>query len=137
MGSSSFKQKLFNSKILFIVCLFILFFFSINLTKEAINKQGLNKEVINLKEQIGLLKRGNFNLLAEIENYKSFTFIEEEARTKLSLKRPGENVLIVPEDPMNNQNSLVPLVNLKNDKNQAETNPQKWLNYFFNNNLSL
>jgi len=136
MGALSFKQKLLNSKILFVICLFILFFFSINLTKEALNRQGLNKEVSALREQIGLLEQNNFDLLTKIENYKSSAFIEEEARTKLSLKKPGENIIIVPEGSVNDQNFLIPLVNLKNNKNQAETNPQKWLNYFFNNNLN-
>lgn len=100
--------------------------------KEFINRQGLNKEVSDLKKQMNDLNKDNTDLTSLIEQLKNLNFVEEEARTKLSLKKPGESVLIVPEDSLNGQDSLVPLIKLNDSANQTTTNPQKWWKYFFN-----
>lgn len=135
MASLSFKQRVIKSKALFLFSLFVLIFFTFNLTKEIINKRELQKEIGKFKTEIESLASGNQELSELIAKYQSLEFVESEARTKLSLKKTGENILIVPESGTEAANRLLTLADLENDYASRESNPQKWWQYFFNNEL--
>ena len=135
MAGLSFKQLVIKSKVLFLGSLFVLIFFTFNLTKEIFNKQELQKEINKFKMEIDSLSGGNQELSELIAKLQSLEFVESEARTKLSLKKAGENVLIVPESDTSAEKRLLTLADLENGTRLGQGFLQKWWEYFFNNEL--
>ncbi|OGY89537.1 MAG: hypothetical protein A2927_00880 [Candidatus Komeilibacteria bacterium RIFCSPLOWO2_01_FULL_45_10] len=132
VSSSSFGRRLLGSKILFLVSLFILIFFSVNLTREIINRRDLEKDIKKLEEEMGGLAARNQELGGLIEYFKTMDFVEEEARTKLNLRKPGEQIIIVPPEPLAGEPFLVsPLASLSGSEAKPSSNWERWLNYFF------
>ena len=53
-------------------------------------------------------------------------FVEKEARLKLGLRKPGEQVVVVP-----NEIGKLVKISQKGYNNANLTNPQKWWHYFW------
>ncbi len=82
------------------------------------NKQDL---VVKAKEDLSLEKQKNQELKAQLAYVQSGNFIEEEARNKLFMVKPGESGVIVPEE----------LIKKKEEKVVVVTpNWQQWVNLF-------
>lgn len=60
----------------------------------AVNYSGKKAKIEAEKAQTEALKKENERLKKTLEKVKSFRFMEEEARNKLNLSRPGETVVI-------------------------------------------
>lgn len=132
VSASSFGKRFLGSKILFLVSLFILIFFSVNLAREIINRRDLEKEVEQLKANMSGLAERNQELGGLIEYFKTTDFVEEEARTKLNLRKPGEHIIIVPEETKaGGQSDREPIANLSAGEIKTFSNPERWFNYFF------
>lgn len=130
-------KRLLSSKILLIVSLFILIFFSTNLIKEIINRRDLKGEVSSLQEEINRLESRNQDLSQLIGYFESLDFVEKEARTKLNLRKPGEQIIIVNEDnelEITNDNPVETITNFTADQIAISTNQERWWNYFFKTN---
>ena len=132
--SSGFGRQILSSKILLILSLVILIFFSTNLVKQVINRRDLQKEVSALEEEINRLQGRNQELDSLIGYFESLDFVEKEARTKLNLRKPGEQIIIVEEEPAESRLTEsvkdVP-VDLVSGEIVILTNAEKWWNYFF------
>ncbi|HLD27717.1 MAG TPA: septum formation initiator family protein [Patescibacteria group bacterium] len=130
-GGKSIGGRLLSSRTLFFISLFILIFFSFNLAKELINRKDLQNDIDKLQSEMDGLAGKNTELTSLIDYFKSLDFVENEARTKLNLRKPGEKIIIVPEA------GETPGLQAKAQKlsleNNGEGNPQKWWNYFFEN----
>lgn len=61
----------------------------------------LNRRIETLNGEIGLLKAQQEQLTYSIAYYKTDSFKDREARAKLGLQLPGENVLILPSPAQN------------------------------------
>lgn len=132
VSASSFGKRFLGSKILLLVSLFILIFFSVNLAREIINRRDLEKEIAQLKADMGTLAERNQELGGLIEYFKTTDFVEEEARTKLNLRKAGEHIIIVPEETGDGgQPAGEPIVNLSAGEVKTFSNPERWFNYFF------
>ncbi len=59
-----------------------------------------------------------------LDKIKDFTYIEREARLKLALKKPGENVFVVPD-------ALLADATPHTNGVRELTNPERWWKYFF------
>lgn len=89
----------------------------------------INQEIVQLKNQIIQLKNDNVKLNNLIAYLKTESFREKEARRKLGYKKPGEQVVAIPQDnfistdPGNTKEQAAP-------NNQPQlSNPQKWWEY--------
>lgn len=69
-------------------------------------------------------KKKNQVLKGQISSAKSPQFIEEQARNKLFLVKPGENQIILPEDVSKNKSD-------QSDRQKDVPNWEKWLRLFF------
>ena len=90
----------------------------------------MDSQISQLQGQIDTLQSRNGQLNGLIDYFKTNDFVEQEARTKLNLRKPGEQIIIVPESAsakLNNQFALP-----KGFQITSGANPQKWLAYFFN-----
>lgn len=78
--------------------------------------------IVGAKKDLDREKEKNQRLKAELSFVKSKEFIEQEARNKLFMVKPGEAGVIVPQE----------LVEEKKIKKEPELpNWQKWINLFF------
>ena len=120
-----------SSKVLFLISLFILIFFSVNLTKEIIDRKDLQGDIAKLEEEITGLESRNEELAGLIDYFKSLDFVENEARTKLNLRKPGEQIIIVPEEAAVISEASQSAATILGDQFAGLPNPTKWRNYFF------
>jgi len=90
----------------------------------------LDKELLELREENAELKLQNKYLQNLIAYRKTDSFKDKEARAKLNYQKPGELVLIIPED----ETARFQEGNIKGqpeDTPRIPTNPAKWWTYFF------
>ncbi len=77
--------------------------------------------MVKAKKDLDREKQENQQLKTELSYVKSQEFIEEEARNKLFMVKPGESGVIVPQD----------LIKKKEVKKEIElSNWQQWINLF-------
>ena len=133
MPDKNLGKRILSSKLLLIISLLILIFFTLNLTREILNRRDLQQEIKLLKDELDGLKGRNQELATLIEYFKTIDFVETEARTKLNLRKPGENIIIVPAE----QSSAETLASaaegqiLITAEVKDISNFQRWWNYFF------
>lgn len=126
----SLLKKIIFSNIILIICVFLIIFLSSNLIRDYLNKKQLNKEVTKLQEGIKNLIEKNNQLTNLIDYFKSSDYLEEEARMKLNKKKPGEEIIIIPD--AFNQRVTSTLITLTKDQNKNNLNNfKKWWQYFF------
>ena len=83
------------------------------------------RQIKTTEKQVSKLKEEKEKLSQEYQYYSSEDFIEEEARNKLNMARPGETIVILPP----NLEEL--LSRPKTSKESFIPNWKKWWNLFF------
>jgi cell division protein FtsB len=86
-------------------------------------KREVDSEIARLTEQSESLSRDNGQLSELIKYLDTPEYKEREAREKLNLKRPGEEVVVLPED--------AGLGQVASAQTEQSSNPKKWFSYFF------
>ncbi len=108
--------------------LLLAFFFAIvlivNSAKRISSLNSTSKKVDAAQQQLVDLKKENETLKQELEYKKSDQFAEKEIRNKLGLAKPGEAVVILP----NNDSSKS---EVKSEKLDETPNYKKWWDLFF------
>lgn len=90
-----------------------------------LQKMQVDAEISKLEQQAAELSDSNQSLSELIKYMNTQEYKEKEAREKLNLKRPGEQVVVLPaqgEDKVLGAQT----------ETENLSNPKKWLNYFFN-----
>ncbi len=89
----------------------------------------VNQQIKSLESEIANIENENQKLSDLIAYFQTETFKEKEAREKLGLVKPGEKVLVFPQNEKNEEQFAI------NNKSTEETekipNYQKWWNFFF------
>lgn len=91
----------------------------------------LNKEMVKLREKNAELKLTNAYLQNLIAYRKTDSFKDKEARSKLNFQKPGEVVLIIPDDNVERFSEGNAVMKNKQEKPRELTNPEKWWKYIF------
>lgn len=112
------------SKFAVVLALFLFLIILFGLVKGTIRSHQVNAEVTQLQDQISRLNKQNQDFNDLIKYLNTDTFIEQEAKLKLGLKKEDENVVIIPNSEINTK------IDLPTSQTQA-SNPQKWWQYFF------
>jgi len=90
----------------------------------------LDKELLHLREETAELKLHNKYLQNLIAYRKTESFKDKEARSKLNYQKPGEMVLIIPENDIERFTEGNIKAQERDDKKEL-TNPGKWWQYIF------
>jgi len=122
---NSLIRKVLKSKLFLFFCLIILVFLIISFGKEFTRRYYLEKEVEKLEEQIAELENRNQKFTELVDYLNTEDFTEAEARLKMGLKKPGEEVMVI-EYPEGQEKEMV-----SENNNSDLTNPDKWWHYFF------
>lgn len=118
-------KKVFGWKIIVVMNLALVFVFGFNFAKEFIKNRRLNVEIKKLEVLAREAEAKNLDILNLAEYLDTEQFLEEEARTKLGLKKPGEEALVV------NIPQLGAPTGTEAKKKLELSNAQKWWKYFF------
>jgi cell division protein FtsB len=131
-------RSLFSNQILIsFLGLAIIIAISMPLAKNISKQYEINSEIGMLQNQISELDGKNANLKNLIGFLESDQFIDEEARKSLNFKKAGEEVVVIKGDATDVQNkdkqpnSVYMINQAKEDAKDMDTNPGKWLKYFF------
>lgn len=132
--------RFFSSRIFLLINLFFLFFLFFSLAREWTNNYAVQQEIAKLTAEQAALEAENLDLTAIMSAVQTETYIEQEARIKLGLAKPGEKVVIFSEQDQ--QVAKIPdgqfdKGNISDQSIKAWeklANPRKWWYYFFNSN---
>lgn len=102
------------------------------LVKETYRKRQVLDEISQLQEEAARIEKENSEIREKLAYFDSRDFKEKEAKDKLNLQDPGENLLVI-------KPSLSKEASLGSEEDKTEvrqeisrsSNPQKWLDYFF------
>lgn len=115
----------------------VLVFVGVAIVKEITKKNQIQAQINSLKEEADSISKKNSDIQDKIAYFQSKDYMEMEAKDKLNLKSPDEQVIIVKPSMVSKEvpteqvsASEKPLVG------QAETtvaiaNHLRWWNYFF------
>jgi cell division protein FtsB len=133
---SSFKNIIFSQKFLAFLGLLILTLISVPLGASISKRNKISQEIKELEKEISQIENKNKDLNKLISYLESSQFIEEQARLKFGLKKPGEEVVIIKEDynniRQNKESNIFKIPGLENAKPEKQlANPERWWRYFF------
>ncbi len=112
-------------KAIYILVVLSLIFAINNMGRSIYNLWHKQDLLTQTQKQLDREKEENKKLKAEITRAQSKDFIEEEARNKLFLGKPGDQTVIIPQKLLNPKENKKPV--------DVRSNWQKWWDLFFNN----
>lgn len=136
----STNKKFPKSKLIIAVSGVAIVLFIMGIVREKINSNKIDVEIAGLETQIKSFADENGQIGKFIGEWQGSNRVEKEARLKLGLKKPGENVVIIMRGGSSSTTQLIKADSeivanfITNKEDGAKTNPGKWWNYFFNSN---
>ena len=125
LTNESLWIRFYRSKFFLAVVLGLVVFVGFSVVKERREQQTNKDRVDALRQEVADLSGKNTELAQMIKYFQSEEYVEREAREKLNLQKPGEKVVIVPEE-----NGLRGAVMGDGDEMEKH-NWEKWIDYFF------
>ncbi len=122
LGNLLSKQSLWT-----ILLLVVLTLVSIPTVRNYAQEKAVNLEINEARAEIERYESKNKELSEVINYLESDQAVEEKARLNLGLKKQGEKVAVIADQPQISEESAAS----GNSSNQKISNPHKWLNYFF------
>lgn len=120
-------------KIIIIPALIAIALISIALARETYKKNQIQKEIESLQEKAKQIDKENINIQEKISYLESKDYQEKEAKYKLNLQKPGENVVVIkPSIAKEAPSEEKPDKNVGTEEDKS-INPIKWWRYFFKN----
>ncbi len=97
-----------------------------NLISTVRRNYDLKLQIATVEQENAVLKAQNDQLRYQITYYQTPEFAEKEARAKLGLQQPGENVIILPGTQAKSQQAPVSM-----PKPAPQSNFRQWLSFLF------
>lgn len=133
MLKDKIKTNSFFIKIFLLFACVVLVFIFISIAKETYKKNQVKKEIEALQEEAQKINKDNVQIKEKIAYLESPEYQIKEAKDKLGLQNPGENVIVV--KPNVEKDSATDLSENEKPENipQIESKPNyiNWWNYFF------
>jgi cell division protein FtsB len=125
-GTKIFLKIFFYTPVfLAIIAVFsIALFFSIG--ENLVKGYEMKGDITKLEDEVKRLEGRNKDLYSLIDFVNTNSFAEGEARLKLGLAKPGESVIVIPEN-----NAINSQEKDKVNSTEEESNAKSWWNYFF------
>ena len=133
-------KKILGSRITLFLLLLGFIWLVVNVVNVYYRKYKINKEIEDLKAQIASTQKSNQQISEMIDYLGSKDYLEKEARGKLNMKKPGEEVVII-EPPKQQTTSVQEVLpgknetgkndNLAQEPPKSESNLAKWWKFFF------
>lgn len=138
-SNAKFVIDIFASKISLLILGVLTVWLGYSVVKEAYRKHLVRREIETLKQEILELERKNSDLSSILDSFGEPRTVELEARKRLNLKSPGEEVAVILRDKNDESQNIVRNYRDGNDeggKDESEEksleNPLKWWQYITN-----
>jgi len=125
------NKKSFLPKLVLICGFFVLATVSFFLAKEYYRKKQIQNEITGLEQEAAKINRDNLAIQEKIAYLQSRDFQEREAKDKLNLQSPDENVVVIKPGVAKEQKIEAENENILQPVPESIPNPQKWWKYFF------
>lgn len=129
------KESWYNSvsmKIGFFIGLVVVIFSGIAIYRESIKKNQIKTEIDRLKKEAEAISKKNSDIQDKIAYFQSREYMEIEAKDKLNLKSPDEQVVVIKPGMAVKEAVIEPDIAMRNPEVRvAVSNSLKWWNYFF------
>lgn len=122
-NNRGWKIKVWQSNLSTLVLIVLLIFSFIKVSKEILLRYEINNEIEVLDTKLNDLKNKTDKMNNLISYLQTDEYIEEEARLKLNLSKPGEKQINL---------ATRPSTSLDFGDVDDRTNISKWFDYFFN-----
>ncbi len=125
-------KKILSSKLYIFSCLMILFFLVFSIINDKYKNESVQEKFFEMQAEIKRLEKEKQALLDQQNYLGTDVYFEREARGKLSLQKPGEEVFFIKSLE---KNELVHTNNLENQVESKINNSEffnfiKWFKYF-------
>lgn len=136
-GAFHFKRAV-RWPIILAACGALFLIVGVSTVRETYREWKVDQEISNMQAQVEALEGKKLKLTDLIQRLNSSDAIDEEARTRLGLRKPGERVIIL-RGADGETNSWQDSLDFHNTSTQSvsRSNPQKWVSYFFRLNEAL
>ena len=121
--------RFFGSRLFLIVLLGAVVLVAVAYARAYYQDYKIREEIRSLEDQVRTLETKKLESLDILKYVQSDAFVEETARTQLNLKKPGEQVVVIP-NAEERQARAIP-----SDNPQHLSNPMKWWYYFSHKEL--
>lgn len=111
-------------KIVFFAIIIASIFVINNLAHSIYNLWHKNDLIVSAKRDLEKEQKKNIELKKKLSNVSRPQFVEEEARNKLFLAKPGEGIIVLPSESTKTSVSAT-------KKQDTRSNLQKWWDLFF------
>jgi len=129
MKKDKFFKRFLSSKIFFILGIVIFGFLLVALLNKFFESREIDQEIKESEQEIARLETKNLELKELLNYLDTDAFLEQEARLKFNMQKPGESVMVVSGGSGDDQNKKDLAVLTAEDK--FRSNPAKWWDYFF------
>ena len=135
----NFVRRILELRLFLVVNLFLLFLLSLSFGREFLQDYQIQREINDLRAQADGLEVRNIEIAMYNTELQTQAHLEKEARLRLGLGDPGEQLVVIVEDEENvtglaNQNDQTAgadyLATLQESVEQI-SNPKRWFYYFF------
>ncbi|HLD17677.1 MAG TPA: septum formation initiator family protein [Patescibacteria group bacterium] len=136
-SSASRLRRLFDRRIILVVQIAMLTLLVFSFVREYVRQEELRREIRQLQEQALHLEGRQLALKDLWQTVQTETYLEQEARMKLGLSKPGERLVIIQDAPtgtsVSNKSdvSASPSASPEHGSDPVLANPIKWWYYFF------
>lgn len=125
-------HRALHSRSLLVVEVILLVLVGVALGKEVVIRYSIQREISQLQKQYQDLQGSNVEIGSVISYLESDTYAEEQARSKLGLKKEGESVILLPQDTQIAEQSSSQSAT-ESATQDAQSNTTRWWDYFFRN----
>lgn len=127
-------MRLWRSRGFVVVLIVIVVVITSSAIKEALRRVETQKEIAVLEQEVQSMQQRNTEIQDTIALLQTSSYHDKEARVKLGVQKEGERVIILPGQQPNSDMHLPQeeQQNVQNDSpNPVESNPQKWIHFFW------
>lgn len=140
-GSQSFPSRRggthsslpsFRWPLLFALLAAIVFFVGASTVRETYRGWKVDQEIEGLKSQVSQLEAQKHSMSNLLGKMKTDAYVEQEARLRFNLKKPGERVVLFEEGDANSRLTWSDTANEANEVAPIENQSisRRWLHYF-------
>lgn len=112
-------------KVIFVLILILFFFIIQNLLHSIFSLWQKRELLINTRNEVAKSKEENQQLKEQMSAVKRPSFIEKQAREKLFMTKPGEQIVVIPDNIMLSEKTEKPALT------ETKANWQLWWELFF------
>ena len=98
LGNKHHKPSSLATRLSLVALVVLIAWLGLAVGKEAYRKQHVADEINRVRQEIASIEERNYDLAALIESFKDPQVVEREAKRRLNLKRPGEEVVVILRD---------------------------------------